>query len=55
MAHRDDALIEDVDVFRDYLVLTIVEKGLTQMEVMDRESGDTKRIDFGEEVYTAYS
>jgi oligopeptidase B len=55
VAHRDDALIEDFDVFKDYLVVTIVEKGLAQMEVIDRDSGDTKRIDFGEDVYTAYS
>ncbi len=55
VAQRDDALIENVDVFEDYLVLTLVENGLGQMEVMDRKSGDAKRIDFGEEVYTAYS
>jgi oligopeptidase B len=53
--HRDDALIEDVDVFADYLVVSIVENGLAQMEIIDRKSGDTRRIDFGEEVYTAYS
>ncbi len=55
VAHRDDALINDFDVFKDYMVVTIVEKGLAQMEVMNRESGDIKRIDFGEDVYTAYS
>jgi oligopeptidase B len=55
VAHRDDALIENVVVFQDYLVVTIVENGLTQMEVIDRSSGATKRIDFGEEVYTAYA
>jgi len=55
VANRDDALIEDVDVFQDYLVVTIVENGLTQIEVIDRKSGDMRRIDFDEEVYTAYS
>ena len=55
VAQRDDALIEDVDVFADFLVISIVENGLTQMEVINRESGEIKRVDFGEEVYTAYS
>jgi oligopeptidase B len=53
--HRDDVLLDDIDVFRDYLVARVVENGLTQVEIMDRSSGETKRIDFGEEVYTAYA
>ena len=55
VGHRDDALLDDVDVFKDYLVITIVEKGLTQMEVIDRSSGEVKRVAFDEEVYTAYT
>jgi oligopeptidase B len=55
VAHRQDALLDDLDVFKDYLVVTIVENGLTQMEVVDRASGETKRVAFDEEVYTAYS
>ena len=53
--HRDTALIENLNVFRDYLVVTIVENGLTQMEVIDRGSGDMRRIDFDEDVYTGSS
>jgi len=55
VGHRDNALLEDFDVFRDYIVVTVVEDGLTQMEVIDRSSGETNRIAFDEEVYTAYS
>jgi oligopeptidase B len=55
VAHRDDALIEGVEVFKDYLVVTIVENGLKQMEVIERTTGDTYRIEFGEDVYTAYA
>ena len=55
VAHRDDALIEDIAVFKDYLVVTIVEDGIKQMEVIERATGDTYRIDFGEDVYTAYA
>jgi len=55
VAHRDDALIEGMEVFKDYLVVTIVENGLKQMEVIERTTGDTYRIEFGEDVYTAYA
>ena len=53
VAHRGDALIEDFEVFKDYLVVTILEKGLTQIEVVDRKSGETKRVAFDEDVYVA--
>jgi oligopeptidase B len=55
VAHRDDTLIEGVEVFRDYFVVTIVENGIKQMEVYERTTGDTYRIEFGEDVYTAYA
>lgn len=55
VAPREAALIESFEVFADYLVITVLENALTQMEVIDRDSGNTKRIDFGEEVYTAYA
>jgi oligopeptidase B len=55
VAHRTDVLLDNFDVFRNYMVLTVIENALTQMEVLDRQTGETKRIDFGEEVYTASS
>ena len=55
VAHRDDALIADFDVFKNFLVVTLAENGLTQMEIVDRATGDSYRMDFGEEVYTAYT
>jgi oligopeptidase B len=55
VAHRDDALIEDMDVFKNHLVVSLLEQGLHQMEVIDRASGETKRIAFDEEAYTAYA
>lgn len=53
--HRKNALLDDIDVFKDHLVVTIVEDGLTQMEVINRGTGALKRIAFDEEVYTAYT
>jgi oligopeptidase B len=55
IGHRDDALISGLTVFKDHLVVTILENGLTQMEVIDRATGDMKRVAFDEEVYTAYT
>ena len=55
LPHRENSLLEGVDVFRDYLVVTIVEEGLTQLDVVGRNSGLTKRIDFDEQVYAAAS
>ena len=55
VAHRDDALIEDIDVFKNYVVVSLLEQGLQQMEVIDRASGEARRIAFDEEAYTAYA
>ena len=55
LGHNEQALIEDVDVFQDYMVVTLLENGLTQMDVIDRASGAVRRIDFDEQVYVAYS
>ncbi len=54
VAPRDNALLSDFEVFRDHLVLTIVEDGLTQIEVLDRATKAVHRIDFDEAVYVAY-
>lgn len=55
VGHKDNALIEDVDVFKNYLVVTLLENGLTQMDVIDRKTGNAARIDFDEDVYVAYA
>lgn len=55
VGHNEQALIEDVDVFQDYLVVTLLENGLTQMDVIDRVSGGSRRVEFDEQVYVAYS
>lgn len=52
--HRDDVLIRNFEVFRDYVVLTVLENGLTHIEVLDRSSGETRRVAFDEDVYVAY-
>jgi oligopeptidase B len=53
--HRRDALIEGFDVFRDHIVVEVLQHGLTQLEVVDRQSGESYQIEFDEPVYTAYA
>lgn len=51
--HRDDALIEWFDVFRDHLALYGREQGFSQIWVMDLPDGQLRPLAFDEEVYTA--
>jgi len=55
VAHRDNVLIDNHEVFKDFLALTVVENGITQIEIVNRATGDMYRIEFDEEVYTAGS
>lgn len=53
--HREDVLIENVDVFSNHIVITERTQGLTQMEVIERDSRELHLIDFGEAVFQASS
>ena len=53
--HRDDVLIEGLDVFRDHLVVSSLRDGLTRIEVMERGGDDLVELAFDEPVYSAYS
>jgi oligopeptidase B len=55
LAHRDDVLIRNLEVFKDFLVVEVYENGITQIEIIERGTGDTYRIEFAEDVYIAYS
>ena len=51
--HREKVLLEDVEIFTDYLAVEERCEGLVQIRVIHRASGEEKYIDFGEEVYVA--
>lgn len=51
--HRDDILLEDIEIFKDYLVLSERHEGLTRLRVRPWE-GTEHYIDFKEESYLAY-
>lgn len=54
VAHRDDVLIEDLDVFENFLMISERKSGITQLRIRPWE-GKEHYIDFGEEAYLAYS
>ena len=53
--HRDDVLLEDFEIFRDYLVVEEREKGLMQLRVRPWSGAEEHYLDFGEPAYLAYS
>ncbi len=50
--HREDVLLEGMDIFRDYLVLSERKAGITQLRILPF-SGPEHYIDFGEKAYVA--
>ncbi len=52
--NRDDVLLEDVDIFDDYMVLSERKNGITNIRVMG-DDGSDHSIDFGEKAYMAYT
>ncbi len=53
--HRDDVLLEDIELFKDYLVVEERSKGLRQIRVIDQKNNQEHYLDFGEEAYLAYT
>ena len=55
IAHRADTLLEGIDVFKDYLVLSERAKASTLIRIIDQRSNQKHYLNFGEEAYTVYS
>ena len=55
MAHNPDVMLDEIDLFRYFLVLYEREGGLPQIRVIDLRSGKSNRITFPEPAYAAYS
>lgn len=53
--HRDDTLLEGLDIFKDYLVLSERKSGLTQLQVISTNTQAAYYIPFQEEVYMSYT
>jgi oligopeptidase B len=55
IAHRADTLLEGIDVFKNYLVLSERSKASTLIRVIDQQSNKKHYLNFGETAYTVYS
>lgn len=55
IAHRTDTLLEGIDLFKDYLVLSERAKASTLIRVIDQRTNASHYLNFGETAYTVYS
>ncbi|MEN8120570.1 MAG: S9 family peptidase [Bacteroidota bacterium] len=53
--NRDDVLLEGIDVFKNYLVLSERKNGLTELRIINQTDKSEYYLDFGEEAYLAYT
>jgi len=53
--HRDDVLLEDVDLFKDHMVISEREQGLTHLRIRKLSTGAEHEISFNDPAYVAYS
>lgn len=52
--HRENVLLEGLELFDDYMVVDERKEGLTNLRVINQTSGDEHYLDFGEPAYAAY-
>ncbi|MBM1107391.1 S9 family peptidase [Aurantibacter crassamenti] len=51
--HRADVLLEDIDIFKDYYVISERENGLNKLHIVRWDSSDNYFLPFDNETYTA--
>jgi oligopeptidase B len=54
LPHRDDVLIEDIEIFKDYLVVNERENGLNKLRIMSWNGNEDYYLPFFSETYTCY-
>lgn len=55
IAHREDVLLEDIDIFKDYLVVSERNDGLNKIRIMPWSGKGEYYLPFDSETYTAYT
>lgn len=55
ISHREDVLLEDVDLFRDYLVVSERNDGLNKIHVQRWDKTEAYFLPFDNETYTAFT
>jgi oligopeptidase B len=53
--HRREVLLYEIDVFKDFLVLSERKDGLRQIRIISQRNGSDHYIDFDEETFVAYA
>jgi oligopeptidase B len=53
--HRTDVLLESIDIFKDYLVVSERTNGLNEIRIMRWDGGEDYYLPFDNETYTAYT
>ncbi|MBN1252415.1 MAG: S9 family peptidase [Bacteroidales bacterium] len=53
--NRNDVLLEGVDIFKNYLVLSERKNGLTELRIINQSDKSEYYLNFGEETYTAWT
>tara|TARA_R110000868_G_scaffold4211_13_gene26695 strand:- start:100289 stop:102346 length:2058 start_codon:yes stop_codon:yes gene_type:complete len=52
--HRENVLLEDIEMFKDYYVLSERENGLNKIKIVNWKSNESYFLPFTDETYTAY-
>ncbi len=52
--HRENVLLEDIDIFKEYYVLSERENGLNKLKIVRWDGKETYYLPFDSETYTAY-
>jgi oligopeptidase B len=55
IAHREDVLLEDIDIFKEYLVVSERKNGLNELRIINWKSKSEYYLPFDNETYTAYT
>jgi oligopeptidase B len=55
IAHREDVLLEGIDIFKDFLVITERCNGLNEIRIIRWDNSDEYYLPFDNETYTAYT
>jgi oligopeptidase B len=55
LAHREDVLLEDIEIFKDFLVIEERENGLNRIRIMPWSGEGEYYLPFESETYTAYT
>ncbi|MFB1026814.1 MAG: S9 family peptidase, partial [Flavobacteriaceae bacterium] len=53
--HRESVLLEDIEIFKDFLVISERENGLNQIKISRWDGTDSYYLPFESETYTAYT